>query len=309
VTITGNTIGNIREKDSIKSGTQVGIGVLVGGDTGGVITAGSATVSNNTITGYQKGGIVVENSGSSGTVSNNTVRGAGKTNALAENGIEVGFGATATVSNNSVSKNIYGLASTTGYEAADILLYQPGTGTTVSNNNLTQCDVGIWALDAASGTISNNNVSGFDFEGIDLDIVSTGCSKMVVSNNSVSNSNGAADGIIMFNATSCTISNNSVSNVGENGLWLAGGDTSNTISNNAVTNSAVDGFLVADYNGAQPNGVGTTSTSSGNTFSNNSGTGSGTWDALDVSKGSGTAGTANTWKGNAFKKKNPGGLT
>jgi parallel beta-helix repeat protein len=280
VTITGNTISAIKDKNNIKLGNQTGIGVFIGGDTGGVFTAGSATISGNTVSDYQKGGIVINNAGSSATVSGNTVTGAGKTNALAQNGIQVGFGAAATISQN-----------------------------TVSNNTLSSCDVGIWTLDARSGTtIANNNVSGFGYAGIALDIVSTGCTSVTVSNNTIKDSNGANAGIIMFSATSCTISQNTVSNCGD-GIWLAGGDKSNTISGNTISASSVDGIVIADYDATQRNGIGTTSTSSGNTISSNKATGSGSDDALDVSKGSGMAGTANTWSGNTFKSKSPGGLT
>jgi parallel beta-helix repeat protein len=308
VNITNDTLGNVHEKAALRNGIQMGIGVLVGGNSGGVFTAGSATISSCTISGYQKGGIVVENTGSTATITNNVVKGAGVNNAIAENGIEVGFGATANINNNSISNNIYGLASTTGFEAADILLYQPGAGTTVSNNSVTKSDVGIWALDASYGSISNNSVASFNFDGIVLDVVSTGCAHETVSQNSVNGgSTGTNAGIILFNASSCTVSNGAVSNCGE-GIWLAGSDTSNTISGNAVSNSAADGIVVADFDNTKPNSIGTTSSSSGNTFNNNVASGSGIWDALDVSTGSGTAGTANTWKNNTFGKKNPGGL-
>lgn len=236
------------------------------------------------------------------------IKGAGVNNAIASNGIEVGFGATATVTNNDVSDNIYGLSSTTGYEAADILLYQPGDGTTVNGNTVTNSDVGIWAIDANNGSISNNSVKSFNYDGIVLDIASTGCASEKVNNNAINGGgNGTNAGMMLFNATSCTINNNSVSNCGE-GIWLAGGDTSNTINGNAVSNSAIDGIVVADYDSTQSTGIGTTSTSSGNTLKNNVASGSGSWDALNVSTGSGTAGTANTWKNNTFKKEDPSGL-
>jgi parallel beta-helix repeat protein len=308
VTISGDAISNIQDANNLKFGNQTGIGILIGGNTGGVFTSGTATIQNNTITTYQKGGIVVENTGSNATITGNTVTGAGKTNQIAQNGIEVGFGATASVTNNTISGNIYGKLSVTGFAAADILLYQPGAGTTASNNNCTSCDVAIWALDASSPTISNNSISGFDFEGIDLDIVSTGCSNATVTNNTISNSSGAADGIILFNATGCKIKQNNVSNCGENGIWLAGGDTSNTIGANTVTKCGGDGIVVADFDNTKNNGIGTTSTSSGNSFSGNSASGSGSFDAQDVSKGSGTAGTADTWSGDTFGTKSPNGL-
>jgi parallel beta-helix repeat protein len=307
VTITGNTISAIKDKNNIKLGDQTGVGILIGGNTGGVYTAGGATVSSNTVSDYQKCGIVINYAGSSATVSGNTVTGAGKNNFLAQNGIQVGFGATANISGNTVSGNIYGLATPSTYEAADILLYQPGSGTSAGNNTVSSCDVGIWVLDAVNANISNNNVSGFGYAGITLDIVSTGCSGATVNNNTIHDSNGPNAGIIMFSSTSALISQNLITNCGD-GIWLAGSDTGNKINANTITSSIVDGIVIADYDPTKSNGIGTTSTSSGNAVSSNKATGSGSFDAQDVSTGSGTAGTANTWKGNTFKTKSPGGL-
>ncbi len=64
-------------------------------------------LSGSTLTNYQKNGVVVSGSGASVTVQNNTVNGLGKIDSIAQNGIQISFGATATVSGNTVSDNFY----------------------------------------------------------------------------------------------------------------------------------------------------------------------------------------------------------
>lgn len=93
-TLDGNKIQDIR--DNPFSGCQNGIGVLVGRAADS--TTGTATITDNEIVGYQKGGIVVDNTGSSAMVTMNQVVGAGPTKTIGQNGIQVSRGATATIS-------------------------------------------------------------------------------------------------------------------------------------------------------------------------------------------------------------------
>lgn len=91
----------------------------------------SVTISGNTISDYQKTGIVA-NGDVSATILNNTVTGSGPIAYIAQNGIQVGFGATATVKGNTVSGNFYTPAPDV---ACGILLYQ-ATGVKASSNTL-----------------------------------------------------------------------------------------------------------------------------------------------------------------------------
>lgn len=99
--IHNNTISNIA--DNPFGGCQNGQGIYVGRTA--FSTTGTATITNNTITGYQKTGIVIDNTGSSATITGNTVTGVGPTSAIAENGIQISRGATGSISNNTVSGN------------------------------------------------------------------------------------------------------------------------------------------------------------------------------------------------------------
>jgi hypothetical protein len=112
------------------SGCQEGNGIEVRNEPftkGGVDK--SVTILRNTVTDYQKGGIIV-NGSVAATIRNNTVVGAGPVNYIAQNGIQVAFGATATVRTNSSSRNNY---PPKAFVACGLLIYQ-ADGVNVSNN-------------------------------------------------------------------------------------------------------------------------------------------------------------------------------
>ncbi|HXG51773.1 MAG TPA: right-handed parallel beta-helix repeat-containing protein [candidate division Zixibacteria bacterium] len=102
-TLDGNRIKDIR--DNPLSGCQNGIGILIG--RAFESTTGSATVTDNEIVGYQKGGSVVDNAGSNAVISWNQVVGAGPTEIIGQNGIQLSRGATATIADNEVRNNFY----------------------------------------------------------------------------------------------------------------------------------------------------------------------------------------------------------
>ena len=264
--ITNNHITHIR--DNPLSGDQNGVGILVGRQSQG--TTGSAMISHNIIDDYQKGGIVVDNTGSSAMIDHNTITGVGSTPLIAQNGIQISRGATANVTSNNVSQNLYAAASPTGDESTGILLFQPGA-VMVAGNMLSHNDVGIYSLAASAPKIGNNNVSFSTFNGIVLDATT----RAQVNNN--------------------TTDNNGSGGSGDGGIAVIDTSMNNTVNGNMSNNNDGDGIF-AD------------STTMGNVFSNNTMRGNSIWDAEDQSHGTGTAGTANTWKGNHGGTSNPPGL-
>jgi hypothetical protein len=138
----------------------------------------SGTVSGNAISHYQKNGITF-NGAVSGTVSDNAVSGEGPVDYIAQNGIQIGYGADASVTGNVVSGNAYtglNLASSAG------ILVVGGpcfglpytTGLNIARNVLSGNDVGVWLFNANAtcvaptvrtndsvkfNTISNNAVT------------------------------------------------------------------------------------------------------------------------------------------------------
>jgi hypothetical protein len=126
--ITNNTVTGVRQGPS---GCQEGNSIEVRNapfDAAG--TDLGVTISGNVVSSYQKTGILA-NGSVAATITGNTITGAGPVGYIAQNGVQVGFGATAVVKDNTVSGNSY-----TGADVAcGILLFQ-ADGVKASSNNL-----------------------------------------------------------------------------------------------------------------------------------------------------------------------------
>jgi hypothetical protein len=124
VNVTNSTISQIG--NTPLDGTQHGVGVFyTTEETPGGAASGIAkgAIKGNILHSYQKGGITVRGAGASATVERNTLTGAGHVAYIAQNGIQVSFGSTATVKNNTVSGHWY---TPDGTEACGLLFYQAG---------------------------------------------------------------------------------------------------------------------------------------------------------------------------------------
>jgi hypothetical protein len=156
--ITDNKILDIRDGEAL-SGNQRGVAVLVGRHVTHN-TTGTAVIERNIISGYQKGGIVVDNVGSNAVISGNEIIGWGQTSVIAQNGIQVSRGATAKVTGNTVAGHWY---TGDGWSATGILLYEAGD-TEVTGNTLNANQVAIDTDNRASfpGVLDNNFESGND---------------------------------------------------------------------------------------------------------------------------------------------------
>jgi hypothetical protein len=132
-----NKILDIR--DNPFSGCQNGIAIQVGRNAWS--TSGTATIANNLISGYQKGAIVVDKTGSSATILNNTITGAGVTMINGQNGIQISRGATATLTGNTITGNSFqSPGHSDNYCGTGILLYENGAvamtgGNIISGND------------------------------------------------------------------------------------------------------------------------------------------------------------------------------
>jgi parallel beta-helix repeat protein len=157
IDVKNSSVHNIGEAPF--NGTQHGVGIyFVGG--------GSGSIHKNTVSLYQKGGIVLNGEGSSAKIQNNTVTGLSRVDFIAQNGIQVSRGATGDVNNNTVSGNAYTGAN--GASSGGILIYggcgDPlTTGVDVKNNTLVNNDVGIFLFNGdptcngAPATPTNNS--------------------------------------------------------------------------------------------------------------------------------------------------------
>jgi hypothetical protein len=105
-----STIRDIRDNDpatSSFSGCQNGEGIRVGPRGGDNAGPGHATIDYVTALDYQKNGFTISGAGSTANIMNSTVRGAGPTTVIAQNGIQVSFGASATINTSTVRDHDY----------------------------------------------------------------------------------------------------------------------------------------------------------------------------------------------------------
>jgi parallel beta-helix repeat protein len=213
-TITNNVITAIHDSPIVQCAAY-GIGILVGRNA--LSTTGTATISGNTISDYQKSAIIVDGAGSSATITGNTITGwslalqASDNVQITQNAIQISRGASATVNSNTISTNECpntGAGSNCGpdlinqAQASGIMLYQSGAGTTVTKNTLSANDIGILVVSADPGTtIGKNTVSGSAYVGI---LVQDGTN--TVSGNTITGTKQAPTpiGIVALAATTAT---------------------------------------------------------------------------------------------------------
>ncbi|HYK85550.1 MAG TPA: right-handed parallel beta-helix repeat-containing protein [Ktedonobacteraceae bacterium] len=181
VTLTKSQIHDIGENPL--NGDQHGVAIYWSYD-----HVDKGTISNNLIWNYQKGGIVVNGYGTSATISHNTVIGQGPVNYIAQNGIQIGYGAKATVSGNIVTGNSY---TGSGQAASGGILVVGGScyggaltiGIKITNNTVIGNDVGVY-LSNLDGTTCIPTTTP-------TNIV---VNKNIITNDAVNNTTGAGTG-------------------------------------------------------------------------------------------------------------------
>jgi hypothetical protein len=154
--ITDNHITEIRDLLSMGnlSGCQNGFGVNVGRQNIDGPTSGTATVVHNLIDKYQKGGVFVDNAGSSAEVAYNEVVGT-PSSTIAQNGIAVGRQAHGNVHHNKVSQNVY---TPSGTEATGMLYFRnPMVRAHHNDVFLNEDGIGIFLVTNSGVEVSYNN--------------------------------------------------------------------------------------------------------------------------------------------------------
>jgi hypothetical protein len=272
VVISGNNVLNVTYPAA--PGDQTGAGILVSAQTG---LAAKGNVNTNTVSHIQKNSIEfqgLDGGNVEGTINGNSVTGAGLTPDIAQNGIEVSFGAVATVQNNQVSDYMYGQP---GDNASGILVYQAGAAVKVQGNVVTRFDYGIDVEDSASALITANTVTGgrsgdpstmigcnTDVRGIVARFFgATGAAQVTISNNQVSDTAltpdlaGCQQGLGIYTrafadegapAITSNISGNTVSTFDKNGITVNGDRntgklTLNTIDGGGSTSAAAKNMI------------------------------------------------------------------
>lgn len=152
-------------------GTQHGVAVYY--------RAASGRIVGNTIADYQKGGIVANLPGTDVQIRDNVVTGQTAVNWIAQNGIQIGYGATAIVMNNTVSGNAY--SGAWGASSGGIIVvggaYYGGeltTNTQIVQNTLINNDIGIY--------LSNWDEAGAPLTPTNIKVVNNTVSNTLLSN-------------------------------------------------------------------------------------------------------------------------------
>jgi len=240
------------------------------------------TVDDNTVYEYTRDGIVANGNDNSVTtddpdviISNNAVTGIG-TVAAVQNGIQVAFGASGSITGNTVSNDTgsskwwsTGIlitdsdnVSVTGNTAIGnttgiYLMYADNN--TISDNTFTnnvQAGVMVSNRDTADTTTTNNLIEDNTFTGGWAGIWSSYCAGNFYQNNTISKATGNA--IYFWDTDNNTVSGNTISDIhdGSLGAWgiaLDGGDTTgtvgsdgNTISGNIISDTDVQVWIGSD---------------------------------------------------------------
>ena len=199
----------------------------------------TVTLENSQIDDFQKNGVTIDGVGLTGDVSGNTITGAGSTILIAQNGVQYSDGAVGEITDNTISGFDYSPAS---YAATEILLYDAGSGITISGNSVTgpagsEGSVALYVYNDSLQT-QNLTISGNTF-------------------------NTGGEGVIIGASSGDTIKNNTIENfsiasgtyAGEGyGIDIFGGSANTTIKDNLITANDT-GVLVEG--GAYAAGTGT----------------------------------------------------
>ncbi len=143
------TIVHVRETPA--NGDQHGNGLYGYNDDG---ISRTLTVTNNSISDFQKNGITLNGTNLTVNVSGNTVTGYGAISFTAQNGIQIGYGTTGTVG---PANTISGFSYTPGtWSAAGILIFD--SDATIQNNLVSNSQIGI-STNEGNVTILGNTVT------------------------------------------------------------------------------------------------------------------------------------------------------
>jgi hypothetical protein len=157
-------------------GCQSGVGIQVGREIAS--QAASAALMDDEISEYGKNGITVDGPGSSATVKGGTVT-SQPSPYTANNGIQISRGAKGSISATEISGNecnvsVCGPDGLKNEQAAGVLLYEAGSGTTVTKAKITKNDIGIYhssevETTTPQATLNSNELLENRYMGILLD--------------------------------------------------------------------------------------------------------------------------------------------
>ena len=163
-------------------GCQGGVGILVGSARTSPNEAATAALHNVAVSGYQKGGIVAEGTGTTITMNQTAIQGRGPV-AIAQNGIQISYGAKGTITQSSISGNECDIPAPTcgpdgqnNAESIGVLFYGAAAGSSLRTSTLSGNDLGVYYASSAATeparaevTITSDTLTSNRYEQIQFD--------------------------------------------------------------------------------------------------------------------------------------------
>lgn len=243
-TVRGNWVKNQSPAPGY-TGCQTGLAIYV--ETGGLGTA-SVTITGNQVQNFAKNGITGDDMGANLTVTGNKVLGSGPTTGAAENAVQIAFGATGTITGNTVGDAIWApdQFGDTGDAAAGLLVYD-SPGVMIKSNIVASTQYGIAVVSDGNGSADSATVMGNTvlsthlYDGVDI----CGSNNSSVTGNTIDSSDESAvhiDSTCKSPSTGATVTGNSFAGSCA-GVLVGTGSGGNIASNTGVnlTNTMVTG--------------------------------------------------------------------
>jgi parallel beta-helix repeat protein len=244
-----------------------GIGIDVGESfVNGGGAPGTGTIQNNKILGFQKAAVFAGGNDTSATVSSNVITGGGVVAGPIQDGISFQDNAGGSITHNAISAiaSNEDLTDANHYSdnATAIFLYDSADGVSISNNQISNSQVGIMVQAVAGLTISDNQINspaGFQQKGIwllgrnstgtcatDYAGGAVGCGVSATLTNNTLTGSGAGLGLVVGKTPDITFTpyptsvaaNNETISGWDQGVWVGPSSVANTVS---ISGSSITG--------------------------------------------------------------------
>jgi len=177
------------------NGCQGGVGIEVGMSWTTPVEVGHATLTDDSVSDYQKNGITVDGAGSSARILTTTVKGAGETTQIAQNGIQISDGALGSIKRSEIEGNECrnancGPDAWDETQATGVLFYGAASGSSLTSSKVFENDVNVYFVSQSPTQPSSPEVTiakdrmGVDYESIVLDQGDASIEKVVTAGSS-----------------------------------------------------------------------------------------------------------------------------
>jgi hypothetical protein len=142
------SILNVISTNPANYGLQLGEGVYACNDT----TDRTVTFDDVTVNNFQKNALTLDCDNLNAIVTNSSFTGLGNSNIIAQNGVQLGGGATGTITDNTFSAISY---TPSTFFGSGVLLFDNGASVLVEDNTFTNTQAGVYVFDTEATVLSN----------------------------------------------------------------------------------------------------------------------------------------------------------